>query len=90
MTLESKIQTAVITQLKKAGWVVDKSVQHSHNGWPDITAYKFPGRVLFIEVKRPGEKPTQLQKYWHSRLKTMGFDCHVIDDVEQLNDLNLI
>jgi len=89
MTLESKIQTAVITRLKKAGWVVDKSVQHSHNGWPDITAYRFPGRVLFIEVKRPGQAPTDLQKYWHSRLRTMGFDCHVIDNVKQLEKIDL-
>lgn len=89
MTLESKIQTSVITRLKKAGWVVDKSVQHSHNGWPDITAYKFPGKVLFIEVKRPGQAPTDLQKYWHSRLKTMGFDCHVISSIEELKKLDL-
>jgi transposase len=40
-----------------------------------------PGRATFIEFKAPGKKPTPLQAAWHSRLRALGFEVHVIDNV---------
>jgi hypothetical protein len=39
------------------------------------------GRVVFIEFKAPGKKPTPLQAAWHARLRALGFEVHVIDNV---------
>jgi len=39
------------------------------------------GRAVFIEFKAPGKKPTPLQAAWHSRLRGLGFEVHVIDTV---------
>jgi len=43
-------------------------------------------RVLFVEFKRPGMKPTKIQEYMHERLRRMGFPVMVktddgIDDI---------
>jgi len=49
-------------------------------GWPDrLVLYR--GRVLFIEYKQLGEKPTALQTYVHEDLRRQGFEVHVIDDM---------
>lgn len=87
--LESSVQKGIITLLKSAGWVVDKPVSRSHNGFPDITAYK-DGKTIFIEVKRPGGKTKPIQDYWINKLKNMGFDAYVIESPKQLKDYELI
>lgn len=40
---------------------------------PDLIALK-DGRVVFIEVKRPGQKPRPLQEYRHKKLREAGFE----------------
>jgi len=45
------------------------------------------GRVVFIEFKAPGKKPTPLQAAWHSRLRALGFEVHVIDNVSDFKSI---
>jgi len=43
------------------------------------------GRITFVEVKRPGEGPTNIQLKVHRKLKALGFRVEVIathEDVE--------
>ena len=48
----------------------------------------FPGgRIFFVEVKRPGEKPRPLQLKRHEELRKLGFSVYVIDGKEQVRDL---
>ena len=37
--------------------------------------------MVFIEFKAPGKKPTPLQAAWHDKLRALGFEVHVIDNV---------
>ena len=87
--LESTIQKQIITRLDKAGWIVDKPVTRSHKGFPDLTAYK-DGTTVFIEVKRPGEKPTKIQEFWILKLRMSGFDAYVMSDWQELRKYELI
>jgi hypothetical protein len=41
------------------------------------------GRVLFIEFKKPGEKPSRIQRWTLNDLRSRGFDAIVVDDVEE-------
>ena len=50
--------------------------------WPD-RMFLYKGRVLFIEFKRLGEKPTPKQALMHERLKSEGFHVFVVDNVAQ-------
>lgn len=70
---ESIIQTQIRKYLELNGWMVIKLIQTTMNGIPDLMALK-SGRTVFVEVKQPGKKPTDLQAYRHGKLKEKGFD----------------
>jgi hypothetical protein len=52
-------------------------------GWPDHIYLYFGPRVLFIEYKRPGEKPKKIQGYIHELIRSYGFRVAVVDDIGQ-------
>jgi Holliday junction resolvase len=71
---ESIIQAGVKKYLEKEGWMVIKLIQTSVNGIPDLLCLK-DGRAVFIEVKQPGKKPTDLQQYRIEKLHKQGFEA---------------
>jgi len=85
---ESTIQTQIIKQLKASGWLVNKIIQCTLNGTPDIIALK-NGRCIFIEVKREGAKPTPLQQYRHKELRDQQFEVYTINNITQLCTINI-
>lgn len=87
MGKESRIQRAICQKMDKAGWLVLKLGIVSIAGFPDLLAMKSPGDVVFIEVKRPGKAPTNLQMYWLNRLLDMGFHARWCDQASQIDDL---
>lgn len=76
---ESQIQRKIITRLEKAGWYVIKMIITTKNGIPDIMALK-NGKAVFIEVKRPGEKPRPLQIIRHDELRMQGFEVYIMSN----------
>lgn len=55
-------------------------------GWPDIEIVH-EGRIYFLEVKRVGEKPTEVQEEVHTKLRAAGAGvevCYSIDDVRRI------
>lgn len=75
--LESVVQSRIIKRYEAQGWFVVKLVLTSKPGIPDLLCLK-DGKVIFIEVKRPGEKPRPLQDYRINELRGMGFDVQVL------------
>ena len=69
---ESECQRKIIQALEAAGWYVVKIIQTNRNGWPDLQALK-DGVCVFIEVKAPNGKLSELQKYRHKQLIKQGF-----------------
>lgn len=87
---ESIIQSACIETLRDAGWLVNKIIQTTLNGWPDVQAHK-GGVTLFIECKAPKKKSKPLQLFRHEQLAKQGFQVLVIDnEPDALNVLSLI
>lgn len=58
---ESHVENTLRTRAKARRIYTRKFTSPSHAGVPD-RLFAFNGRVLFLEVKRPGERPTELQK----------------------------
>jgi hypothetical protein len=57
-------------------------------GYPDRLVLCWPGQSIFIEFKRPGEKPRDLQLRIHELLREMGFTVLVHDnELEALEDV---
>lgn len=86
--LESKLQTKIIKYLEANGWIVVKTIQLSKNGFPDIFAFK-NGRTIFIEVKAPNGKRSELQKYRIEQLTKQGFTALFCDDFNDILNLQL-
>ena len=72
MGQEAKLQSKILDYLEKEdGWMVNKLIKMSRNGWPDIIAVK-NGKTVFIEVKSKGLKPIPLQDYVINNLNKSG------------------
>lgn len=59
--LEKEIEKKIATYAKLQGWNTYKFSSPSNNGVADRIFIR-KGVTLFLEVKRPGNKPTALQK----------------------------
>lgn len=77
--LESVVQSRIVKRYEAQGWFVVKLVLTSKPGIPDLLCLK-DGKAVFIEVKRPGEKPRALQDYRINELRGMGFEVQVLTE----------
>lgn len=81
---ESKIEAALVKKVKELGGLCDKFVSPQHRGVPDRIVTLPSGRIIFVELKAPGKKPTKLQVLDHERRRALGCDVRVIDSLEQV------
>jgi Holliday junction resolvase len=75
---EQDIQAKIMKRLRAEGYYVVKIVQATVVGLPDLLALK-PNEVRWIEVKRPGKKPSAVQEYRHNELRGLGFPVEVLE-----------
>ena len=71
-------------EVKKIGGLALKFVSPGFDGVPDRIVLLHGGKIGFVEVKAPGEKPRQLQLARHRLLNQLGFKVYVLDSVEQI------
>ncbi|MBV6633863.1 MAG: VRR-NUC domain-containing protein [Alphaproteobacteria bacterium] len=79
---ESKIEREVCAHATKLGWWCLKLSSPSNRGMPDRMLVKAPGRIVFIEFKRFGKKPTELQGFIIRKLLGLQFQVTVVDNIE--------
>lgn len=82
MKQESEIQEKVTLYASSIGMIPVRINVVGRKGWPDY-GYGYKGRMVFIEYKRPGEKPEPLQSYVHKQLNHCGFSVWVVDDINE-------
>ena len=58
---EKEIEKKLTQMVKKAGGICPKLVSPGFDGMPDRMVLLPNGRICFVEVKAPGEKPRPLQ-----------------------------
>lgn len=78
---ESTIEKKVTAYAFVKGWESIKLNGPGDRGKPDRVFLK-RGRAVFVEFKAPGRKPCELQKHFASKLKSNGFDTHIVDNVK--------
>jgi hypothetical protein len=84
--LEKQIEAKIVQHVKALGGLAFKFTSPAHPGVPDRLLV-FPGNVvIFMEVKRKGNKPTDLQVREMENL--MGRGCNVtwVDSVEEAKE----
>ena len=81
--IESKLTRAT----KAMGGICPKFVSPGYDGMPDRIVLFPGGRIAFVEVKAPGEKPRPLQLSRHRLLRRLGFRVYVLDATEQIGGI---
>ena len=82
-TIEQKFRAAV----KAAGGLAVKFTSPGFDGVPDRIVLLPGGKMAFVEVKAPGEKPRPLQLARHRLLRRLGFRVYVLDDESQIGGI---
>ena len=82
--LESQIEKALVTRVKKHGGCAMKFVSPGITGVPDRLVLLPGGRICFAELKAPGRKLSPKQVKMAKRLESFGHKVWVIDDQEKI------
>ena len=83
--LEKKIEQALCKRVKELGGLCDKFKSPGKRAVPDRVVTLPNNRIIFVELKRPGEEPTALQLKDHKKRRALGCDVRVIDSLEGAN-----
>ena len=81
---EKAIEQRLLQSVKKIGGQCWKFVSPGNVGVPDRIVLLPEGKVAFVEVKAPGNKPRPSQLAVHRVLIGLGFKIFVLDDVNQI------
>ncbi len=84
---ETRIEQALVTQVRKAGGHALKFVTPGLVGVPDRIILSPGGRILFVEVKAPGKKPRPIQSKRIKQLQELGFTVLTIDSLDQIQEV---
>lgn len=84
---EKTVEQRVIKAVRASGGLAIKFVSPGLNGVPDRLLLFPGGRVVFCEVKAPGEKPRALQVHRMAQLRALGFRVYVVDGEETIREM---
>lgn len=76
---ESTIEAYLRDRVKELGGKAYKFVSPGNDGVPDRLVCLPGGLAIFVELKAPGKKPTNMQRFQHGKLQALGFSVWVID-----------
>ncbi len=77
--LEKEIEKHLVDKVSMAGGLALKFTSPARRNVPDRICLFPRGRVVFVECKAPGKKPTAGQQREHDRLRHLGFPVVVMD-----------
>lgn len=79
---ESRIEEYLKQQMIALGGECFKFTSPGLKGVPDRICIFPGGKVVFTELKRPGEKPNRMQRAVQKRLKSLKANVDVVDSME--------
>ena len=87
MGKEKSIEQKLVRAVKGRGGICPKLVSPGFDGMPDRLVLLPGGKIGFVEVKAPGEKPRPLQTARHQLLMRLSFKVYVLDSPEQIGGI---
>lgn len=86
-TSEKALERYLVERVKSLGGVCLKYSNPGMVGYPDRICLLPGGRVLWVELKSKGEKPTAIQLIRHSQMSAIGHSVHVCDSRESIEQM---
>ena len=80
--LEKDIERALVRRVKELGGLCEKFTSPGRRSVPDRILTFPDNKIIFVELKRPKQKPTEAQERDHVRRRQFGCDVRVIDSME--------
>ena len=84
---EATVERYLVRKVSEAGGMAIKLNPLGMAGLPDRLILMPGARIVFAELKRPGEKPRKIQEAFHNRLRKLGFRVEVVDCNEQIRNI---
>lgn len=82
---EATVENRLIKRAKELGAWALKFLPFSVAGMPDRIVLFPGGHIVFVELKRPGEKPRPLQLKRKSQLEKLGFEVQVLYSLDTVD-----
>ena len=82
---ESEIERHLVMKAKWYGGHAIKFHAITTVGFPDRIVLLPGGRIAFVELKRPGEKPRKAQEWWLQTLVNLGFTALWFDNKQDID-----
>lgn len=84
--LEKDIEARLKRGVERAGGLCLKWVSPGCTGVMDRIVLLPGGRVIFVELKKPGGRLSERQKYMAAKLKALGLDVRCLWNAQQVTD----
>ena len=85
---ERDLERRLRDQLRRAGCLPLKFESPGYTGVPDRIVLIPGGRIVFVEMKAPGEKERPRQRYVQGLLRRLGFTVFsAVDSREKIDDV---
>ena len=85
--MEKDLERKLVKAVRDSGGLALKFVSPGMAGVPDRLLLFPEGRVAFVEVKAPGEKPRPLQVHRMEQLRALGFRVYVADSPGRIEEI---
>lgn len=84
---ERYVEQQFVKAVKARGGMCAKWVSPGLDGVPDRIVLLRDGKIGFVELKAPGERPRPLQVARMEQFKRLGYKCFVCDGPEQIDGI---
>ena len=84
---EKALERMLVHAVRNMGGLALKFVSPGLAGVPDRLVLLPDGKMAFVEMKAPGQKPRPLQRLRHEQLRELGFRVYVVDSMEGIREM---
>lgn len=85
--LEKEIEKRLVKYVKSKNGLCIKLISPSSVGLPDRLVI-LQDKIIFVELKAPKQKPRKIQTVMMNRLKALGCDVRVIDNLADIEKID--
>lgn len=87
MLTEKQVEKKLRERISGIGGMALKFISPGCSGVPDRLVFLPGGRIVLVELKKPGGKLSLLQKKMRKKFNKLGFKYYIVDSYEKVEDM---